>query len=560
MSILIMVIAAGVLAADLETEIGDASRHVVQLDAKSNSKAAQARERAEQKPFSLAFVPHDAVVVAAVRPAELLKRPVLAALRKELSEQADINRMFGIAVERIDSLAIVVIPDESVRISQGRVPAVAGLIMQLADAADAAELLKSLLPDARSEFNGVRYFCGPSGKPPFCFIHQERTVVISNSEQHLMRLIDAGIAGASSADWAKDWKEVNQADGALLVNMLLIHEMLDRELSAWRLQTPSLLIGFSPLWRSTRGGTIALTMGDDFTVHGRLSLYSPEDKQRVANTLLAALTLCKNSLSWVREWRERLLGADRAVMHELIAVVEVLLDSVEITRAHDQVRLEASLNADSRAKLVVAAVPAALLPLKVQSQHNLKELILATHQYLDAHNSFPPAVLYGRDGKTPYSWRVALLPFLGHDELHKEYNFDEPWDGPNNKQVLAKMPAVFRDPAEGADSTDACYFGLTGESTIFSGNEGTPIKLVRDGVSRTLMFVEAKRRIPWTKPEDILYVDDEPLPKFGGCYRDGFHAAFGDGSVRFIPHRVDQKALRAAITKAGGEREIEIGN
>jgi hypothetical protein len=185
-------------------------------------------------------------------------------------------------------------------------------------------------------------------------------------------------------------------------------------------------------------------------------------------------------------------------------------------------------------------------------------MITATHYYHDAHNSFPPAVLYGPDGKTPYSWRVALLPFLGHDDLYKEYNFDEPWDGPNNKQVLAKMPAVFRDPAETANSTEACYFGLTGESTIFAGKVGTPINYVRDGVSRTLMFVEAKRRIPWTKPEDIHYADGEPIPKLGGYYRAGFHAAFGDGSVRFIPHTVDEKTLRAGITKAGGEIAPEI--
>ena len=65
--------------------------------------------------------------------------------------------------------------------------------------------------------------------------------------------------------------------------------------------------------------------------------------------------------------------------------------------------------------------------------------------------------------------------------------------------------------------------------------------------------VEGKREVPWTKPEDIPYDADKPLPKLGGWFEQGFCAAFCDGQAMFIASDIDEKALRAWITRAGGE-------
>src|SRR5579863_599016 len=45
---------------------------------------------------------------------------------------------------------------------------------------------------------------------------------------------------------------------------------------------------------------------------------------------------------------------------------------------------------------------------------HLQRIGLAFHGYHDLFGQFPRAVLYGPDGKTPYSWRVELLPVLKH--------------------------------------------------------------------------------------------------------------------------------------------------
>ena len=81
----------------------------------------------------------------------------------------------------------------------------------------------------------------------------------------------------------------------------------------------------------------------------------------------------------------------------------------------------------------------------------------------------------------------------------------------------------------------------------------TKLKQITDGPSGTLLIVEAKRSVPWTKPDDIPYAADKPLPKFGGWFDGGFSAAFADGHVEFISAAANKNALRASSTNAGGE-------
>ena len=200
---------------------------------------------------------------------------------------------------------------------------------------------------------------------------------------------------------------------------------------------------------------------------------------------------------------------------------------------------------------------------KEASRNNLKQLSVAMLMYYDRYKHYPPAAFYFRRGNTPHSWRVALLPLLGQEDLYKQYNLDEPWDSPNNLKVLENMPDVFRNPTDKADSKNAAYFALVGSGTMFEEKDvseskaGTKLQDVKDGTAHTILLVEAKRDIPWTKPEDIAYDPEKPLPELGGYFDDGFHTVFADGSVHFIPKTISENVMRLLINKADRQR-VEV--
>jgi len=196
---------------------------------------------------------------------------------------------------------------------------------------------------------------------------------------------------------------------------------------------------------------------------------------------------------------------------------------------------------------------------QIASANNLRQLALAMHTYADTYDRLPPAVVYSEDGKTPlYSWRVVLLPFVEEDELYKQFHLDEPWDSARNLPLLKKMPKLYASPRkiEGQEPFQTFYQVFVGpeKEAPFEGN-----RLVRfpgsfaDGTSNTLLVVEAGEAVPWTKPVDIPYANNRPLPKLGGIFKDGFNACTADGAPRFLRRDISEKTLRALITPDGGE-------
>ena len=202
-----------------------------------------------------------------------------------------------------------------------------------------------------------------------------------------------------------------------------------------------------------------------------------------------------------------------------------------------------------------------------ESMNSLRQLALAALNYQDRFGSFPPAVVNGKSAygdlnksgdnaaPVPRSWRVELLPLLDQEALYKEYRLDQPWDSEANLAVLRKMPDVFRSPNDEPTSTNASYFALTGSGTVFDGNEGTELKDIEDGTSQTLLFAEAKRAVPWTKPEDVPYDAAQPLPALGGWRPDEFLIVLCDGSVLPVANHegVDKNLLKPWIEKSDGQ-------
>jgi RNA polymerase sigma factor (sigma-70 family) len=193
---------------------------------------------------------------------------------------------------------------------------------------------------------------------------------------------------------------------------------------------------------------------------------------------------------------------------------------------------------------------------RARSFNNLKQLALGMHSFHDLYGQFPPAAVYSKDGKPLLSWRVLLLPFLDGKALFKQFKLDEPWDSAHNKKLLEKMPKVFAPVRGQTRAPFTTYYQVfTGPGTIFDGIQGRGIRDIPDGTSNTILIVEAAAPVHWTKPADLVYAADKPVPKVGGLFARGFSAAFADGSARFFKKPVtapQEKVMRLIIQRNDG--------
>ena len=56
---------------------------------------------------------------------------------------------------------------------------------------------------------------------------------------------------------------------------------------------------------------------------------------------------------------------------------------------------------------------------RLRSQNNLKEIVLALHNYESAYGHFPGNVT-DKNGKPLLSWRVAILPYIEQNDLYQQ--------------------------------------------------------------------------------------------------------------------------------------------
>jgi uncharacterized protein (TIGR03067 family) len=189
-----------------------------------------------------------------------------------------------------------------------------------------------------------------------------------------------------------------------------------------------------------------------------------------------------------------------------------------------------------------------------RSQNNLKQIALAMHNYVSTYQTFPTPAIYSKDGKPLLSWRVAILPFIEQDKLYKQFHLDEPWDSDHNKTLLAQMPKTYAPVGGDARDKESTFYQVfVGNGTIFEGPKGIKIADITDGTSNTILVVEAAEAVPWTKPADLPYDDQKPLPKLGGMLKDVFNAALADGSVHIFPEKFNEKTMRLLIIRNDGQ-------
>lgn len=218
---------------------------------------------------------------------------------------------------------------------------------------------------------------------------------------------------------------------------------------------------------------------------------------------------------------------------------------------------------DKQANQVAAAlapyVSTALIDsARATALNNLRQLMLALHNYQSAFKRFP-SVNENQPGESKLGWRVKILPFISDElgQLYQEFHHDEPFDSPHNRQLIPKMPSVFRCPLSRSDYADGkSNFRLPSSAeTMWPIDRDVTFRDITDGTSNTIAIIEVddEHAAVWTAPEPYAIDLDQPWVGLGGHFPGGVYYARCDGSIGFLPQQVPANILRALLTRAGGE-------
>jgi hypothetical protein len=185
--------------------------------------------------------------------------------------------------------------------------------------------------------------------------------------------------------------------------------------------------------------------------------------------------------------------------------------------------------------------------------NHLAQVATALLEYHRVNGRFPPAYIADADGRPMHSWRALILPYMRHKSLYKQYKFDEPWNGPNNRKLLAACPSAFVCPGDesNSDSPSDCtnFVAVVGPRTAWSGSKSKrDIDLAP--LSQTILLVEiAEPGIPWLEPRDlpadpasasspgqpIISSNHVPPASFFRIASPKVHVFLADGTIAFIP-------------------------
>lgn len=153
-----------------------------------------------------------------------------------------------------------------------------------------------------------------------------------------------------------------------------------------------------------------------------------------------------------------------------------------------------------------------------------------------------------------HSWRVLILPFIDGADLYDTYDFSEPWDGPNNRKLIARIPQWLVFPGDARNPSGVTnYLAVVGPETVWPGSLGISFGEVAEP-SKTIMVVENRGAgVQWTEPRDLNFatmnfnVAENPSNGISSRF-DRPAVACADGCIRGIPKDVQPETLRARLT------------
>jgi prepilin-type processing-associated H-X9-DG protein/prepilin-type N-terminal cleavage/methylation domain-containing protein len=243
---------------------------------------------------------------------------------------------------------------------------------------------------------------------------------------------------------------------------------------------------------------------------------------------------------------------------------------------------------------------------RLTCSNNVRQLVLAIHNYHAAHRVLPPGsvnetgpVKTGLPTDNHFGWSVQILPQLDEAKLWNQFDFSKT----SYQQVAVPAPSMMycpSNPMTGAVLTaGTCYAGCYHDSAapidvdnngLLFLNSSVRRKDIADGQAYTLLVGEhlpATALCEWHQgsevtlrylggdgieqynssaspitayyqrvaPDKAQAAAGQPIPPqtFGSVHRGGANFGFADGSVRFVSCDIDDSILRRLGNRRDGD-------
>lgn len=277
--------------------------------------------------------------------------------------------------------------------------------------------------------------------------------------------------------------------------------------------------------------------------------------------VLVVTAIIASSLGVFRSWGWLLIG---------VSLVGCLAIAAAAHRHALHLSLACGLASTGSALVLLLAIPQLQQAAKrANGAAKLKQIVVAMHNYHDVHGTFPPAYLTDTNGVPQHSWRVMILPWIGHGTLHGKYDFNEPWDGPNNRKLLPLIPREYQSTSVVSNLDQGEYrtpfVVILDDDGAMRGAESLRLTdMDTDCAASTILVVEAPNHYPlWTEPADLesaealaMFLGSYPGTTGGhridGWFRDrsaGWNAAMVDGSLGWMAWDTPESRWRTWIRR-----------
>ncbi len=237
------------------------------------------------------------------------------------------------------------------------------------------------------------------------------------------------------------------------------------------------------------------------------------------------------------------------VSPEIKAISQVLLDNVVSSVTENTLTIKTRLNAEQVQNLQDEVIQSNRRENRANKMSVLHTGLLGVYTKM-AKPGFPKGWTSGKG----LSWRVAILPHIGEEELYKKFKLDEPWDSEHNRKLVADMPKVFRLPGVKADAGQTHYRIVVGPGAVFEKGKDAKLKMSEKiPKGNSVLVAESNKSVPWTTPEELSF-DAKTLPEFSKHHADGFMVVLANGRILLVRRDVPNASLRAMLTKTAAAK------